>query len=112
MDRESCRWRYELKRPPAKCSDDLYTEVWWYIGGEYGGGSWTAENINNHPGSNRFDINDIRVYFGIDWNNLNRYNGIFEVGYVFEREVFYVRDAPDQVLPIRDTIMLRAGLTF
>ena len=88
------------------------TEVWWYIGSEYGGGSWTAENINNHPGSNRFDINDIRVYFGIDWNNLNRYNGIFEVGYVFEREVFYVRDAPDQVLPIRDTIMLRAGLTF
>ncbi len=86
------------------------TEIWWYLGGEYGGGSWTAEQGGGGGGSTRFDINDIRVYFGIDWNNLNRYSGVFEVGYVFNREIYYVHAA--ETLGLNDTFMLRAGLTF
>lgn len=86
------------------------TEVWWYVGGQYGLGSWTAENLNGVMGSTRFDLNDIRVYLGIDWNNLNRFSGFFEIGYVFERRVYYVTDAIE--LKLDDTFMLSAGFSF
>ena len=86
------------------------TEVWWYIGAEYGRGSWTAENLNGVPGSTRFDLNDIRVYLGVDWNNLNRYSGFFEVGFVFERRIYYVTNAIE--LKLDNTFMLSAGFAF
>jgi hypothetical protein len=86
------------------------TEVWWYLGAEYGRGSWTAENLNNVLGSTRFDLNDIRVYLGIDWNNLNRYSGFFEVGFVFERRIYYVTNAIE--LKLDNTFMLSAGFSF
>ncbi len=86
------------------------TEVWWYLGAEYGRGSWTAENLNGTPGSTRFDLNDIRVYLGFDWNNLNRYSGFFEVGFVFERRLYYVTNAIE--LKLDNTFMLSAGFSF
>jgi hypothetical protein len=91
------------------------TEVWWYIGGEYGESSWTFEReataAVDPGGDEQIDINDIRVYVGIDWNNLDRFNGLLEIGYVFEREII-VRNHPDEQVNPDDTFMVRAGLRF
>ena len=60
-------------------------------------------------GREQIDINDIRIFLGIDWNNLDRFNGLLEIGYVFNREII-VRDSPDESLNLKDTFMIRAGL--
>ncbi len=61
--------------------------------------------------SDRLDINDIRVYVGLDWTSLNRFHSFAEVGYVFNREIVDVL-VPDQSVSLQDTIMLRAGIHF
>ena len=88
-------------------------ELWWHIGGEYGGGSWTIDRIRAPAmgASDQIDINDIRVFAGIDWNRLDRIDGIIEVGYVFEREVV-VRNHPLESLDLDDTFMIRLGVKF
>ena len=40
-------------------------DLWWYVGGEYGGGAWTVEREGDF--SDRIDINDIRVMLGLEW---------------------------------------------
>jgi hypothetical protein len=86
--------------------------VWWYVGGEYGGGSWTIERTGDLSGvSDQIDINDIRVYVGLECFNLNRYHAFAEVGYVFQRELVYVI-TPQDSLDLTDTFMLRAGVSF
>ncbi len=86
------------------------TELWWHVGGEYGGGSWTIDRVDTGA-SQRIDINDVRVFLGVDWNRLDRVDGIFEIGYVFEREI-KVRGVPAEDLELDDTFMLRAGVKF
>jgi len=85
------------------------TDVWWYVGGEYGGGNWTIERPTNP--SDRVDINDIRVFVGLEWTHPNQLQGFFEAGYVFEREIVYVVRPQDSV-DLNDTFMLRAGLAW
>ena len=59
----------------------------------------------------RVDINDIRLYVGLEWTTALGPTGLFEAGYVMDRELVYVNDPPfDQNL--NDTFMLRAGLIF
>ncbi len=84
-------------------------EVWGYIGGEYGGGSWTFEP----PGmtGDQFDENDIRAYAGLEWMGPRQVTGLFEVGYVFERELIF-KSAPDTQIEIDSSYMLRAGIAF
>jgi hypothetical protein len=89
-------------------------QVWWYVGGEYGGGSWTIEREagTTDPGaSDQIDINDIRVYLGIERWNLNRCYCFVEVGYVFDREIVYVV-VPQDTTKISNTVMLSGGLSF
>lgn len=86
------------------------TDYWIYIAGEYGGGSWTIERV---PGgtSDQVDINDIRLALGLDFTFQNGMRGNFEVGWVTERRLEYRFD-PGQDESLRDTYMLRLGLTF
>ena len=88
-------------------------QVWWYIGGEYGGGSWSIEREEDPQvgEDERIDINDIRIYAGIEWWNLNRYYGFAEVGFVFDREVVFHR-VPSDTLAIDETFMFRAGVSW
>jgi hypothetical protein len=83
------------------------------MGGEYGGGSWSIEREERPlQGANeRIDINDIRIYVGIEWWNLNRFYGFGEIGYVFNREVVYYR-VPRDSLNIDDSFMIRAGVSW
>ncbi len=88
-------------------------QLWWYVGAEYGGGSWTMRRAEapDQGASERVDINDYRVYLGAECSNLNRMYSFFEVGYVFNRELFYVV-VPSDRTSLSDAVMLRAGIAF
>jgi hypothetical protein len=83
------------------------TDIWLYVTGEYGGGSWTAQRQNL---SDQFDYNDLRVSGGIESFGLRGFHAYFEVGYVWDRKIVYRFGPPDY--PASDTIMLRAGATY
>ncbi len=92
------------------------TEIWWYVGGEYGGDSWTIERVDfRDPArptfADRVDYNDIRVAIGLEWFNPYGMKGFLEGGYVFEREVVYVERPSDSFRP-DDTFLVRAGLAY
>ncbi len=104
--------KFDIFFPQPKLSIFLSTiagaQVWGYVGAEYGGGSWTIEQAY---GVERVDINDIRVFGGIEFFGPRGLNGFIEGGYVFEREVIYVVQ-PGLSFDAPDTFMLRAGLSF
>ncbi len=83
------------------------TDIWVYLAGEYGGGSWTAQR---EMLSDQFDYNDLRVFGGIESFGLRGFHAFFEVGYVWDRKIIYRFGPPD--FPASDTIMLRAGATY
>ena len=89
-------------------------DVWWYVGGEYGGGSWTI-NRNGAP-STQIDINDLRLVTGFEFGlaeqlRLGRHIGFVEAGIVFDREVIYKTTPADSFSP-GTTVMLRVGLGY
>ncbi len=88
--------------------NSLNLEAWGYIGGEYGGGSWTIERIGGM--GDQVDINDLRVFIGTEWLGRRGVTGFLEVGYAFERELFY-KNLPAAV-SISETFMVRSGLAF
>ncbi len=61
--------RFDIFFPRPKLSQQLTTmgsrDVWWYVGGEYGGGAWTIQREDDF--SDRIDINDIRLFLGLEW---------------------------------------------
>ncbi|MEQ8786622.1 MAG: hypothetical protein RIC55_10000 [Pirellulaceae bacterium] len=107
------RVRFDVYFPKPKLAQYLITigttEVWWYVSGEYGYGSWTLE----YPtGSVRTDINDLRVIGGLEWvNNASTLKGFFEMGYVFDREVVFA-EMPASNFTLKDSFMLRSGIAF
>ncbi|MBM3999231.1 MAG: hypothetical protein FJ297_06775 [Planctomycetes bacterium] len=111
--------RWDFFFPQPKFANYLTTlgnqDVWWYIAGEYGGDSWTIERAID-GGSDRVDLNDIRLTIGLEWGapelfREGRRLGFAEVGWVTEREAIYVR-RPEDDFTVRDTIMLRAGIGY
>ena len=84
------------------------TEWWWYVAGEYGGGSWTVDRVGL---SDRIDYNDIRFSLGLEWETPNLVRGHMELGYVFDREIVFASGDPSNFTP-DDSIMLRAGFDF
>ena len=90
-------------------------DVWWYLAGDYGGGSWTIERAGTGA-SDRVDINDLRVMTGWEWGRSDlirtgRRTAFAEIGYVFERELIYKNDPTDRLKP-DDAIMFRAGFGY
>ncbi len=61
--------RYDIFFPQPKLAQYFATvgtqDLWGYISGEYGGGSWTIRRANGS--SDSIDINDIRVILGVEW---------------------------------------------
>lgn len=109
--------RFDIFFPAPKLAHYMTTvgnsDVWWYLGAEYGLGSWTIERTEAPMAgaSDRVDINDIRVFGGVEWTNLNRFYGFLEVGYVFNRELVYYLVPADSV-SLKDTFMLSGGFSF
>lgn len=110
--------RWDFYFPEPKYSHYSTTlgvhDVWCYIGGRYGGGSWTVQR--EAGGAERVDINDLRLVAGLEWGRsdqirLGQSVGFAEIGYVFAREVLYRNNTGDNFNP-SDALMLRAGLSY
>jgi hypothetical protein len=90
------------------------TKWYWYVAGEYGGGSWTvdrpAAGVNPELGD-QIDINDIRVIGGLEFETQAQIRGHFEVGYVWDRQLLFRSGQPGS-FNLDDTIMLRGGVDF
>jgi hypothetical protein len=113
IHRPDDRTRLELLFPHPRVArrvssgDEL--DVWGYLAGEYGGGSWAIERASGRD--DVVTINDLRLIFGLEWLDADEQVGpFFELGYVFNRQVRYRshrRDYdPDSAL------MLRIGSRF
>ncbi len=110
--------RFDLFFPEPKLSHYLSTignsDTWWYVGGYYGGGSWTVER--RAGGKESVDINDLRLVLGLEWGRNDqmrqgRRNGFVEIGYVFDRELLY-KESPLDNMDLQDTIMVRVGFGY
>ncbi len=105
--------RWDIFFPQPKLAQYLSTvgayEVWWYVAGEYGGGAWTIKRADDT--TDRVDINDIRVSLGLEWTGPRGFMGFGEIGYVFERELYYVNNRQDNT-DLNDSFMLRAGFSW
>ena len=84
-------------------------EVWGYVSGEYGGGSWTIKREANFK--DQVDLNDMRVMAGLEWIGVRGVTGFGEVGYVFERQLIY-RSASPADSYLGTAIMFRGGFAF
>ena len=84
------------------------TDLWWYAGGEYGGGAWTIKHANGVTDS--IDYNDLRAFTGLELVGLRGFKAWAEVGFVWDREIIYVSN----LAPFKpdDTIMVRGGLSY
>jgi hypothetical protein len=111
--------RFDIYFPQPKLAQYMTTlgnqDVWWYIAGEYGGGSWTVQRAVVDA-SERVDVNDIRVILGLEWGpqewfREGRRLGFIEAAWVTEREIVYADRVGDDV-SLRDTFMLRAGFGY
>jgi hypothetical protein len=110
--RPSTEWDLYIVFPNPKLRKRMNsmgnTDWWWYVAGEYGGGSWTVDRVGL---SDRFDYNDIRVSLGVEYETATMMRGHAEVGYVFDREILFNSGMPGRFDPA-DTVMVRAGIDF
>jgi hypothetical protein len=113
--------RYEIVFPAPKlahrCSTIGNHNIWAYIRGEYGGGSWTVERppggVQTDTISDQFDYNDIRFALGVDVlpETPNGLRGYLEVGYSFQRELVFRSGDPSQ-FDLSDTVLVGGGLSY
>lgn len=110
--------RFDLFFPEPKLAHYLATvgtsDTWWYVGGYYGGGSWTVKRDSGIKES--IDINDIRLVLGLEWGRNDQMRdgrrvGFLEAGYVFNRELIF-KETPLDNLDLQDTFMIRAGIGY
>lgn len=112
--------RYEIFFPAPKLAHRCTTlgnhDLWAYIRGEYGGGTWTAERTQyNGPTFNdQFDYNDLRLAIGLDIlpETHSRLRGYIEVGYAFNRELVFRSGMPPNNYSLSDTVLLGGGLSY
>lgn len=89
-------------------------DVWWYLAGDYGGGSWAVEREDGSE--DQVDINELQAIFGFEWGRSDqirtgRRTAFAEIGYVFDRELVY-RNFPSQNLALDDGFMFRLGFGY
>jgi hypothetical protein len=108
------RWEFFFPRPKyTHRFNTTGTYQWWYYTtAEYGGGSWTIQRAAG--GSDQFDYDDIEISSGIEWvpeGSPTALRGYLEYGTALERDLYY-RNAPPQHLDLRNTVFVRAGISF
>ncbi|WP_146677229.1 hypothetical protein [Pirellula sp. SH-Sr6A] len=110
--------RFDIFFPEPKLSHYVSTvgntDIWWYLTGYYGGGTWTIEHTDG--ANDEIDINDIRVMLGLEFGRSDQIRqgfrlGFVEMGYAFDRELIY-RYRPTSNLELENSIVIRAGLAY
>ena len=71
----------------------------------------TIGGFDADPVAGRVDFNDYRAGIGLEWTCQSGLTGLFEVAYVFNREIVFESGGlgPHK---LDDTIMLRGGITY
>ncbi len=105
--------RVELISPRPRYAKRFYhwgrCDRWWYVAGEFGGGSWSVQRTTGlHDQANYYDL---RLVFGIEQKVKNGPTSFAEAGWVFNRRLVF-NSAPDVVYNPGDTYMVRAGWIF
>lgn len=110
--------RFDIFFPSPKAARYLTTlgtqDIWGYVSGEYGGGTWTIERANGDKDS--IDLNDFRVMLGLEWGlsellRSGKRIGFVEGGYIFERELKYKLNPGDDI-DLKEAFMVRAGIGY
>jgi hypothetical protein len=108
---EESRWELIFPRPRIAqrfvYAGDL--EWWWYVGGEFGGGTYTVADAGG-LGPNVITLNDLRLLLGVERRMAGGINGRVELGYVFNRQIEF-----QELLPTYDassTLLVRGGLSY
>ncbi len=93
-------------------------DVWWYVSGDYGGGSWTVERTSGSAAGTveSIAIDDLRAVTGFEWGKsealrLGRRAAFAEIGWVFQRKVKY-RSSPGDNFDPKDSFMFRVGVGY
>ncbi len=81
---------------------------WWYVAGEFGGGSWAVERPSGQV--DVLNYYDIRLMVGWEHKSKTSWNAFVEAGYVFGRNVDYLNGSGD--FEPDDAAMVRAGIVF
>ncbi len=111
--------RFDIFFPEPKLAHYLTTvgnsDVWWYLTGYYGGGTWTVERESG--AHDTVDLNDVRAMLGLEFGRNDairqgRRIGFVEAGYSFNRELIYRRNPGDSLDDVQDSFVLRAGIGY
>ena len=86
--------------------DDV--QDWVYIGGELGGGTWAIRRSDG--ADDLLNYRDLRVFLGIERQEIGGISPRLEIGYVFARKLDLDQAATDYYP--RDTLMLRGALVY
>ena len=93
-------------------------DVWWYLSGDYGGGSWTIKRTSGATNGEveSIAIDDLRAVTGFEWGKsealrLGRRAAFAEIGWVFNRKVKYRSNSGDNFDP-KDSFMFRVGVGY
>lgn len=102
--------RFELVFPRPRIARRLYTvseNDWWgYVAVQYGGGAWAITLVDDSRDT--LFYSDIRVVVGTEWRRPRGTVGVFEVGYLFNRQLSLTDDFAEP----SSTLIVRGGLTF
>jgi hypothetical protein len=108
---------FNILFPNPKLSQRLttvgVTQWWWYVSGDYGGGTWGIEReVGPDKGHNDLvDYDDIRIALGLEFRRPTGFTGHFEVGGAFDRQLVYQSQQP-QTFQAANTVFLRTGVSF
>jgi hypothetical protein len=89
-------------QPPVR------TELWFYLAGELGGGTWAIRHSDGT--SDLMSYGDWRVFTGMETKSLLFVSSFVEVGFVFHRLIHLGSTGEDT--QVGNTAMVRGGLYF
>ncbi len=110
--------RYDIFFPEPKMAKYWRTlgtqDVWWYLAGDFGGGSWTVTRATTQL-EERVDINQIEATFGFEWGRsellrMGQRTAFIEFGGAFNRQLKYQYSDDDQSLAT--AFLFRAGFGY
>lgn len=80
-------------------------EDWWYVSGEFGGGSWRVEHPKGQ--TDWLTLSDYRMLIGMERKTDGGGKSFLELGFVFGRRFKYTDDPV--TIDMNSTVMLRSG---
>jgi hypothetical protein len=84
------------------------SELWLYLGGELGGGTWAIRHSDGT--SDLMSYSDWRVFAGLETKSLRTLSSHVEIGYVFHRYIRLTSTGDDDF--VGNTLMARAGVNY